>query len=37
MAKNKRRAVSILLFLGAVLVLLATWDDSPECRSPQEK
>ncbi len=26
MAKNKQRAVSILLFLGGVLVLIATWN-----------
>jgi hypothetical protein len=25
MAKNKHRAVSILLFLGGILVLMATW------------
>jgi|HubBroStandDraft_6_1064221.scaffolds.fasta_scaffold9843721_1 hypothetical protein len=26
MAKNKQRAVSILLFLGGIQVLMATWD-----------
>ena len=26
MAKNKQRAVSILLFLGGILVLMASWD-----------
>jgi hypothetical protein len=26
MAKNKQRAASILLFLGGVLMLMATWD-----------
>jgi hypothetical protein len=26
MAKNKQRAVSILLVLGGILVLMATWD-----------
>jgi hypothetical protein len=36
MAKNKQRAVSILLFLGGILVLLATWD-FPESPSPQVK
>ena len=36
MGKNKQRAVSILLFLGGVLMLMATWDlrESP---SPQVK
>jgi hypothetical protein len=36
MAKNKQRAVSILLFLGGILVLMATWD-FPESPSPQAK
>jgi hypothetical protein len=36
MAKNKQRAVSILLFLGGILVLMATWD-FPESPSPQVK
>jgi hypothetical protein len=36
MVKNKQRAVSILLFLGGILVLMATWD-SPESLSPQLK
>jgi hypothetical protein len=26
MAKNKQRAVGILLFLGGILVLMAMWD-----------
>jgi hypothetical protein len=26
MAKNKQRAVSILLILGGILVLMATWN-----------
>ena len=26
MDKNKQRAVGILVFVGAILVLLATWD-----------
>jgi hypothetical protein len=26
MDKNKQRAVGILVFLGSILVLLATWD-----------
>jgi hypothetical protein len=34
MAKNKQRAVSILLFLGGILVLVATWD-FPERPLPQ--
>ena len=36
MDKTKRRAVSILLFLGGILVLMATWGflESP---SPQVK
>jgi len=36
MAKNKQRAVSILLFLGGILVLVAAWD-LPESPSPQVK
>jgi hypothetical protein len=36
MAKNKQRAVSILLFLGGILVLMATWD-FPESPSTQVK
>jgi phosphate starvation-inducible membrane PsiE len=36
MAKNRQRAVSILLFLGAILVLMATWD-LPESPSLQVK
>jgi hypothetical protein len=36
MAKNKQRAVSILLFLGGILVLMATWN-FPESPSPQVK
>jgi hypothetical protein len=36
MAKNKQRAVSILLLLGGILVLVATWD-FPESPSPQVK
>jgi len=36
MAKNKQRAVIILLFLGGILVLMATWD-LPESPSPQVK
>jgi hypothetical protein len=32
--KSKRRAVGILLVLGSILVLLATWD-LPEDWSPQ--
>jgi hypothetical protein len=34
MAKNKQRAVSILLFLGGILALMATWN-LPESPSPQ--
>ena len=36
MAKSKQRAVSILLFLGGILVLVAAWD-LPESPSPQVK
>jgi hypothetical protein len=36
MDKTKQRAISILLFLGGVLVLMATWD-FPESPSPQVK
>ena len=36
MDKNKQRAVSILLLLGGILVLLATWD-FPESPSLQVK
>jgi predicted membrane protein len=36
MDKNKQRAVSILLFLGSILVLMAMWDLS-ESPSPQVK
>ena len=36
MAKNKQRAVSMLLFLGGILVLMATWD-FPESPSKQVK
>jgi hypothetical protein len=36
MDKTKQRAVSILLLLGGILVLLATWD-FPESPSPQVK
>ena len=36
MAKNKQRAVSILLFLGGILVLMAMWD-FPDSPSPQVK
>jgi hypothetical protein len=36
MATNKQRAVSILLFMGGILVLMATWD-FPESPSPQVK
>jgi hypothetical protein len=36
MDKTKRRAVSILLFLGGILVLMATWD-FPESPSPHVK
>ena len=34
MDKNKQRAVGILLVLGSILVLMATWD-LPENRSPE--
>jgi hypothetical protein len=34
MDKNKQRAVSILLFLGTILVFMAMWD-TPEVRSPR--
>ena len=33
-AKSKQRAVSILLFLGGLMVLVAAWD-LPESPSPQ--
>ena len=33
---NKQRAVSIFLFLGGILVLLAAWD-LPESPSPHVK
>ena len=36
MAKSKQRAVSILLFLGGILVLVAAWD-LPEGPPPQVK
>ena len=36
MDKNKQRAVGILVFLGGILVLLATWD-FPESPSLQVK
>ena len=36
MGQTKQRAVSILLFLGTILVLMATWD-APENPSPQVK
>ncbi len=36
MAKSKQRAVSVLLFLGGLLVLVAAWD-LPESPSPQVK
>jgi hypothetical protein len=36
MDKNKQRAVGILLVLGSILVLMATWD-LPENRSPEMK
>ena len=36
MAKNKQRAVSILVLLGGILVLMATWN-SPESPSPEVK
>jgi hypothetical protein len=36
MAKNKQRAVSILLLLSGVLVLMAAWD-FPESPSPKVK
>jgi hypothetical protein len=36
MGKAKQRAVSILLFLGTVLVLIAAWD-VPESPSPRDK
>ncbi len=36
MAKNKRRALSILLFLTGILVLMAVWD-FPESPLPQVK
>ena len=36
MDKNKQRAVSILLFLGGILVLMATWD-FPDSPSPEVK
>jgi len=34
MDKNKQRAIGILLVLGSILVLMATWD-LPENLSPQ--
>jgi hypothetical protein len=34
MDKNKQRAIGILLVLGSVLVLMATWD-LPENQPPQ--
>jgi succinate dehydrogenase/fumarate reductase cytochrome b subunit len=34
MDKNKQRAIGILLVLGSILVMVATWD-LPENRSPQ--
>jgi hypothetical protein len=34
MDSNKQRAIGILLVLGSILVLMATWD-LPENRSPQ--
>ncbi len=36
MAKNKQRAISILLLLGGILVLMATWD-FPESPTPEVK
>jgi hypothetical protein len=36
MTKNKQRAVNILLFLGGILVLMATWN-FPESQSPEVK
>jgi hypothetical protein len=36
MAKTKQRAVSILLLLGGILVLMATWD-FPESPSSEVK
>jgi hypothetical protein len=36
MDKNKQRAVSVLLFFGGILFLLATWD-FPQSPSPQVK
>jgi hypothetical protein len=36
MDKNKKGAVSILLFLATILVLMATWDTS-EDRPPEVK
>jgi hypothetical protein len=36
MGKDKQRAISILLFFGTILVLVATWD-FPENPSPQVK
>jgi hypothetical protein len=36
MAKSKQRAISILLFLGGILMLMAVWD-LPESQSPQLK
>jgi hypothetical protein len=36
MPKSKQRAVSILLFLGGILMLVAAWD-LPESPSPKVK
>ena len=36
MDKTKQRAISVLLFFGTILVLMATWD-LPENTSPQVK
>ena len=36
MDKARQRAISILLFFGGILVLLATWD-FPESSPPQVK
>ena len=36
MGKSKQRAVSVLLFFGTILVLVATWD-LPANTSPQVK
>ena len=36
MDKNKKRAFSILLFFGGIMVLLATWD-FPEIPSSKVK